>query len=89
METLRDRVINLLLDSCAYDDAKSLEEFMQQNEYRQEEIDLATQQYKHCQYCYNRLMSYKYSDTSSINMTSKKIQDITSLLLHSYNGGVK
>ena len=89
METLRDRVINLLLDSWAYDDAKSLEEFMQQNEYRQEEIDLATQQYKHCQYCYNRLMSYKYSDTSSINMTSKKIQDITSLLLHSYNGGVK
>ena len=89
METLKDRVIGVLLDACAYDDAKSLEEFMHQNEYRHEEIDLATRQYKHCQYCYNRLMSYKYSDTSSINMTSKKIQDITSLLLHSYNGGVK
>ena len=89
METLKDRVINILLDSCAYDDAKSLEEFMHQNEYRQKEIDLATQQYKHCQYCYNRLMDYKYSDTCSINMTSKKIQDLTALLLHSYNGGVR
>ena len=89
MERLQDRVIGALLDACAYDDSKSLEEFMTDNEYRPEEIDLATQQYKHCQYCYNRLMSYKYSDTSSINMTSKKIQDITSLLLHSYNGGVR
>ena len=89
METLQDRVINILLDSCAYDHSKSLEEFMKDNEYRKDEIDLATRQYKHCQYCYNRLMSYKYSDTSSINMTSKKIQEITSLLLHSYNGGVR
>ena len=89
MERLQDKVINLLLDACAYDDSKSLEEFMTDNEYRQEEIDLATQQYKHCQYCYNRLMSYKYSDTSSINMTSKKIQDLTSMLLHSMKGGVR
>ena len=89
METLQDKVINLLLDACAYDDAKSLKEFMQQNEYRQEEIDLATQQYNHCKYCYNRLMDYKYSDTSSINMTSKKIQDLTASLLHSYDGGVR
>ena len=89
MESLQERVINILLDSCAYDDSKSLEEFMTDNEYRQEEIDLATQQYKHCQYCYNRLMSYKYSDTSSINMTSKKIQDLTAMLLHSMKGGVR
>lgn len=89
MESLQDRVLNALLDACAYDDAKSLEEFMKQNEYRPEEIDLATQQYKHCKYCYNRLMNYKYSDTSSINMTSKKIQDLTALLLHSYNGGIR
>ena len=89
METLKDKVINILLDACAYDDSKSLKEFMADNEYRPEEIDLATQQYKHCQYCYNRLMSYKYSDTSSINMTSKKIQDLTALLLHSYDGGVR
>ena len=89
METLKDRVINILLDSCAYDDSKSLKEFMIDNEYRPEEIDLATRQYKHCQYCYNRLMSYKYSDTSSINMTSKKIQDLTTLLLHSMKGGIR
>ena len=89
METLKDRVINILLDACAYDESKSLKEFMIDNEYRPEEIDLATQQYKHCKYCYNRLMSYKYSDTSSINMTSKKRQDLTTLLLHSMKGGVR
>ena len=50
METLQDRVINILLDACAYDDSKSLKEFMTDNEYRQDEIDLATRQYKHCQY---------------------------------------
>ena len=87
METLQDRVIGVLLDACAYDDAKSLQEFMQQNEYRQDELELATQQYNHCKYCYNRLMYYKYSDTSSINMTSKKLQDLATSLLYSTVGG--
>lgn len=89
MERLQDKVIGVLLDAYDYDDAKSLEEFMKQNEYRQDELELATQQYNHCKYCYNRLMDYKYSDTSSINMTSKKMQDLTDSLLHSYCGGVR